>query len=349
VSEVGLSGVGEATNMVERMAMLRVSRDTLASMLREHGEDDLAERALFLSDDELARIGTLGAYYAFSEDATALGGSMGGTRALSLAMIDVLEDTGRDLRWSRTEWELESGRPDRFVERELVRDRELRRRAAERQIPADESKRTLDTVDPPAWGPVPPDATFLVRRCHELRTKPLRDFTVGDLRIMIGQQIALKHLVPLALDRLQANPLVGGSYYPGDLLASVLRADAALWEWSPDLDVSLRNLIEDLDERSELEPGLRELIETYKRDHSARRQTFRHNLQLGVEPPETIGCAPDRFDRNGARSHSRSSAVDVASLGDPFSRCLRYPSPSASPRWLDGPTEPVIVRQSRMI
>ena len=61
-------------------------------MLRQHGEDDLAERALCLSDDELARIGTLGAYYAFSEDTVALGGSMGGARALSLATIDVLED-----------------------------------------------------------------------------------------------------------------------------------------------------------------------------------------------------------------------------------------------------------------
>jgi hypothetical protein len=275
--------------MVERMAMLRVSRDALAGMLRAHGEDDLAERALCLSDDELARIGTLGAYYAFSEDAMALGGSMGGTRALSLATIDVLEDAGRDLRRSRTEWELQSGRPDRFIEDDLVRDRELRRHAAERQIPADESKRTLDAVDPPAWDPVMPDATFLVRRCHELRTKPLRDFTVEDLRIMIGQQIALKHLVPLALERLQADPLVGGDCYPGDLLASVLRADAAVWEWSPDLDVSLRKLIEGLDERSELKPGLRELIETYKRVHLARYQTFRHNLQLGIEPPETIG------------------------------------------------------------
>jgi CDI immunity proteins len=281
--------VREPADMVERMAMLRVSRETLAGMLREHGEDDLAERALFSSDDELARIGTLGAYYAFSEDAMALGGSMGGTRALSLATIDVLEETGRDLRRSRTEWELQSGRPDRFIEGDLVRDRELRSHAKERQIPADEGKRTLDAVDPPVWGPAPSDATHLVKRCHELRTKPLRDFTVEDLRIMIGQQIALKHLVPLALERLQADPLVGGDYYPGDLLASVLRAGAALWEWSPDLDVSLRNLIEDLDERSELDPGLRELIETYKRDHSARRQTFRHNLQLGVNPPETIG------------------------------------------------------------
>jgi hypothetical protein len=252
------------------MAKLGVSREVLAGMLRQHGEDDLGERALSLSDDELARIGTLGAYYAFSEDAMALGGSMGGTRALSLATIDVLENTGRDLRWSRTEWEREGSSYDRFAEGDVVMDRELRRHAAEQQIPADESKRTLDTVDPPAWGPAPPAATSLIKRCHELRTKPLRDFTLEDLRIMIGQQVALNRLVPLALDRLRPDPLVEGDAYPGDLLASVLRVDTAFWEWSPDVTVEMRKLAEDLRERFNLEPALRELIKTFIQDHSAR-------------------------------------------------------------------------------
>ncbi|MBV9003859.1 MAG: hypothetical protein JOZ98_18670 [Solirubrobacterales bacterium] len=52
------------------------------------------------------RIGRLGAYYAFSEDALALGGSMGGTRALSLASLDVLEGTRRDLRRDHADAEL---------------------------------------------------------------------------------------------------------------------------------------------------------------------------------------------------------------------------------------------------
>jgi hypothetical protein len=264
------------------MAKLGVSREVLAGMLRQHGEDDLAERALCLSDDELARIGTLGAYYAFSEDTVALGGSMGGARALSLATIDVLEDTGRDLRWSRAESERERSSVDRFAEDDVVRDRELRRHAAEQQIPADESKVTLDTVDPPAWGPAPLDATSLIKRCHELRTKPLVDFTVEDLRIMIGQQVALNRLVSLALKRLQANPLVEGDYYPGDLLASVLRVDGAYWERSPDLDVSVRQLTRDFLERSKPEPGLRELIDTFIRDHSARRRTFRNDPELAI-------------------------------------------------------------------
>ncbi len=259
------------------MAKLGVSRETLAGMLRQHGEDALAERAPSLSDEELARIGTLGAYYAFSEDAMALGGSMGGARALSLATIDVLEDTGRDLRESRTEWERERGF-DRFAEGDALRDRELRRHAAEQQIPADESTVTLDDVDPPAWGPAPPDATSLIKRCHELRTKPLVDFTVEDLRIMVEQRVALNRLVSLALERLQPDRLAEGD----DLLASVLRVDGAFWARSPDLDVSARQLTRGLRARSEVSPGLRELIDTFARDHSARRRTFRNDPELAI-------------------------------------------------------------------
>ena len=243
--------------------VVRVSREVLAGMLRKHGEDDLAVRALSVSDDELARIGTLADYYAFSEDAMALGGSMGGARALSLATVDVLEGTGRDLRLSRTEWERGGSSFDRFAADDVVSDRELRRHAAERQIPADESKITLDAVDPPAWGPPPADATVLITRCHELRTKPLRDFTPEDLRIMIGQQVALNHLIWRALERLRSDPLVAGDHYPGDLLASLLRVDASFWRRFPDLEVELRKLAEGLRTRPELEPELRELIDAF--------------------------------------------------------------------------------------
>ena len=261
---------------------MRVSREVLSGMLRTHREDDLAERALWVSDDELARIGTLANYYAFSEDAMRLGGSMGGGRALSLATIDVLEGTGRDLRLSRTEGEREGSSFDRFAEDDVVRDRELRRNAAEQQIPADESKRTLDAVDPPAWGPARSDATPLIMRCHELRTKPLRDFTDEDLRIMIGQQVALNHLVWPALERLGSDSLVEDDDYPTDLLASVLRVDPAYWERSPDYDLELHRLAEGARERFKLAPELRELIETFNRDHSARRIALRARLASGT-------------------------------------------------------------------
>lgn len=121
------------------MARLGVQRDTLATMLRSHGEDDLAERVASITDDELTRIGRLGAYYAFSEDAMALGGSMGGTRALSLASIDVLDGTGRDLRRHHTDRELAWGLPKEPDASERDTDRELRRHAAEMQLPGPDS------------------------------------------------------------------------------------------------------------------------------------------------------------------------------------------------------------------
>jgi hypothetical protein len=103
-------------------------------MLRSHGEDDLAERVASITDDELTRIERLGAYCAFSEDALALHGSMGGARALSLATIDVLEGTGKDLRRHHTDRELAWGwsrEPDAI---ERARDHELRLHAAEKQL-----------------------------------------------------------------------------------------------------------------------------------------------------------------------------------------------------------------------
>jgi hypothetical protein len=247
-------------------------------MLREHGEDGLAERVMSITDDDLARIGTLGAYYAWSEDALALGGSMGGTRALSLATVDVLDPTGRDLHRSRTEWELQFHSTESWSETDTGRDRELRRHAADRQIPADESKRTLDTVDPPAWGPAPPDATVLVTRCHELRAKPLRDFTAEDLQFMIGQQVALRPLMSLVLDRLRPDSLTEDDDYPTDLLASVLRVNPAFWERSPDPDLELHKLSVRVAERFKLTPEVRELIEAFNRDHAARRIALRARL-----------------------------------------------------------------------
>ena len=151
---------------------------------------------------------------------------MGGTRALALAAIDVLEGTGRSLRRHHSQGEVAWGMSEEPDADERVRDRELRRHAVKRQMPADQSQRILDILDPPAWDPAPPDGAPVIKRCHELRTKPLKDFTDEDLRIMIEQQVALHRLVGLALTRLRADPLRESGRYPGDLLASVLGVNA---------------------------------------------------------------------------------------------------------------------------
>jgi hypothetical protein len=78
--------------------VIHVRRDTLARMLRSHGEDELAERALSVTDDELKRIRELGHDYAFSEHALATGPSMGGARALRAAAFGTAGLESQDAR-----------------------------------------------------------------------------------------------------------------------------------------------------------------------------------------------------------------------------------------------------------
>lgn len=82
---------------------------------------------------------------------------------------------------------------------------------------------TLEQLEGVVWGK-PTFDSYLVTTCHRLRTKPLDEFSVEDLRIMIGQEIGLPHLVPLAVAVLEREPVAEGDYYPGDLLASVIGA-----------------------------------------------------------------------------------------------------------------------------
>ena len=95
----------------------------------------------------------------------------------------------------------------------------------------DRSK-SLQELEGKDWGE-PTYDSHLVTECHRLRRVPLRQFTAENLRIMIGQQIGLPHLIPLALEFLRDEPFTAGNFYDGDLLAAVLRADSRFWVASP--------------------------------------------------------------------------------------------------------------------
>src|SRR5262245_17576731 len=67
--------------------------------------------------------------------------------------------------------------------------------------------------------------SYLVNRCSYLCNIPISDFDVEDYRLLISQSIALKYIVPPALDILSRNLFAEGDYYKGDLLKSVLTID----------------------------------------------------------------------------------------------------------------------------
>jgi hypothetical protein len=75
----------------------------------------------------------------------------------------------------------------------------------------------------------PEFGSHVVTECHRLHRTPLQEFTAEDLRLMIAQDIGTDILVPIALERLREDPLVEAFYFPGDLLAAVLRADSKYW------------------------------------------------------------------------------------------------------------------------
>jgi hypothetical protein len=70
--------------------------------------------------------------------------------------------------------------------------------------------------------------SYVVSTVHRLRKKPIDEFTIEDLRIMIGQGIGLAFLIPLAINALERQPLAEGDFYAGDLLSSVIGAKSWL-------------------------------------------------------------------------------------------------------------------------
>ncbi|MBR9860038.1 hypothetical protein GYB22_04700 [bacterium] len=116
--------------------------------------------------------------------------------------------------------------------------------------------KTLENLEKEFWGE-PDFNSSLVTTCHALRKKPLNQFSIEDLRIMIGQNFSLNYIIPLALNILKNNVLVEGDLYEGDLLLSVMKCDKEFWQMRPDLKEEIEyvlskhaHILANLDHRS---------------------------------------------------------------------------------------------------
>ncbi len=92
---------------------------------------------------------------------------------------------------------------------------------------------TIEELEGERWGE-PTYPSHLVSECHRLRTiQP--SLHVENLRIMLGQNIGSRYLVPIALDHLDVEPFVEGNFYPGDLFCNVLSLPHSFWVDHPAL------------------------------------------------------------------------------------------------------------------
>jgi hypothetical protein len=112
------------------------------------------------------------------------------------------------------------------------------------------TEQSLEQIEGDFWGDPPADATRLTATVHELRQRPVEQLGIEDLRVLTAQRVGLAVVVPLALARLEENPLAEGDFYPGDLLVAVLRVPPAYWQSHPDEAARLRTVAgsADLDE-----------------------------------------------------------------------------------------------------
>ncbi|WP_284198158.1 contact-dependent growth inhibition system immunity protein [Chitinimonas prasina] len=122
--------------------------------------------------------------------------------------------------------------------------------------------KSIEQLESAVWeyNPYPSN---VVQREQRLRKLALESLSIDDLRFLIGQEIGLPYVLPLAFEHLAENPAAGGQMYPGDLLDSVLSVRAAFWEEQADLDRELIDLIPSVESllellRDEILPALRE-------------------------------------------------------------------------------------------
>jgi hypothetical protein len=93
-----------------------------------------------------------------------------------------------------------------------------------------DTTKSLEQLENSYWSDEIEFPSALVINCHLYRKKALDTLTVEELRLLIGQNIGLPYLTPIALNILENNPFAKGDCYPGDLLHNTLRSNVSHWK-----------------------------------------------------------------------------------------------------------------------
>ena len=84
------------------------------------------------------------------------------------------------------------------------------------------------------WEPMKPELdTYVLRTAARAMRLPLEALSPEEIRLLIGQKVGLRYLLPLAIEILRKNPLKQASMFPGDLLAVCKRLEPDDWNANP--------------------------------------------------------------------------------------------------------------------
>jgi hypothetical protein len=120
--------------------------------------------------------------------------------------------------------------------------------------------RSLEELERDRWPAPSADAGRLVVTVHALRSRPIGELSVEDMRLMIRQDVGLAHLLPLALEVLRDDPMAEGDMYEGDLLSAVLTRKPEIWSELPEIRRELGVIVSGL---ADLPPALTQEAEKF--------------------------------------------------------------------------------------
>ena len=104
-----------------------------------------------------------------------------------------------------------------------------------------DTTKSLEELENDYWEERDTYETSLIEIIYRIRKKPLLQLIPSEIRYFVGQNMGNDYIVPLALDILEKNPYILGTYYEGDLLYAVLNIDIEYWK---EHDKSLKQLSE---------------------------------------------------------------------------------------------------------
>ncbi|MFH8688206.1 contact-dependent growth inhibition system immunity protein [Streptomyces anulatus] len=112
------------------------------------------------------------------------------------------------------------------------------------------------------WPQPPPNGTDLVKAVHNLRKRPINLLTAWEMSRLIGQDVGIPWLLPIALKHLRETvsdqPL--GAFYDDDLLTTVLTRRSPVRHSNPQWAADLKEIISLLEDIS---PNIHENVHNF--------------------------------------------------------------------------------------
>ena len=101
---------------------------------------------------------------------------------------------------------------------------------------------SLEELENDRWGE-PEFGSYVVTTSHSARQKPINKLTDEEIRLLIGQKIGLKYLLPIAVKMVELCPDRMITFFPGDLMKCLLNLDNEDWKDNKDDMEQFRKIV----------------------------------------------------------------------------------------------------------